>query len=165
VTTRGSSVSDTDKEPFLNRVLMLLMVAVVAGVTLMVLLAPLGMRLLFSGRFVAGARLVGILGVSLIGQMFGWFYTMYLVHRGAFTTRLLLESVWAVVSVGATWYCTTRALPIDSVAWVHVGTYLLLGALTAATAAARYGRGLVSLPTVLLGVISTVALSLLAARY
>lgn len=140
--TLGRFTEPADKERFVNRMLMLLTVAVLVGVLLIVGLGPLAIRILFSARFLPAAALVSVLAVSIVGQLYNWCYAMFLTHHADYKTRLWLETVWAAIRVGGTWYCVARGLPILDVAWVYVAAYAFSGALHAVVSARRYGWGL-----------------------
>jgi O-antigen/teichoic acid export membrane protein len=152
VPTLGRLEREGDKQAFINRVLMLLTLAVLAGVAVLVFVAPLAMRLLFSSRFVGASKLAAIVGVSIVGQLYGWCYSMYFLHRAQFRTRLVLETAWAVARVAATWYCIERGMSLSAVAWVHVGAHTFSGLIHAGVAVARGGRGMLSPLNLLLGV-------------
>src|SRR5207245_3797118 len=103
--------------------MLILNLVVLAGVALLVFVAPLALRILFSGRFVDAANITAILGVSIVSQVVGWCYAMFLLHRAEFATRLALEAVWGVARVAGTWYCNASGWPRASIDLHHIAAY------------------------------------------
>jgi PST family polysaccharide transporter len=140
-----------EQSRFIARILLMLTLVVFGGVVLLVVCGPLAMRILFSGRFIDAAGIAAVLGLSIVGQLWGWCYSMVLLNRGDFGSRLVLDSIWAVLRIGGTWYCVAHDRPIIDIAWVHAASYTITGILYASVVAVRYGRRLVDAKAIALG--------------
>jgi PST family polysaccharide transporter len=130
------------RQEFMARVFGVLLFLAAPAATLLALGARPVISLLFSARFAAAADLLAALSLSLVGQVFVWFFNGYLLHRGRFGLVLAVDAVWAAVFVGGVVACTRLGLPLGSVAWCYVSSYTLSGALYAAACVGLYGRDL-----------------------
>jgi PST family polysaccharide transporter len=152
-----------EKHRFVNQVLQLLLAATVIGVALMIVLGPLALRILFSGRFAGAAQLTAIFGVSIVGQMFTWCYAMYFLHRADYRMRFWLDGAWALVRVAGSLACVVLALPLTALAWVYVASYAVAGVLNCAFAMRHAGRGMLGVGNALFGLVALALLSATAA--
>lgn len=137
--TLGRLPDFAQKRAFANKVYSVLMLLFVLGITVLMIGAPLIVRVLFSADFGSAADIVRILSAAMVGQVLVWSSAMFLLHTADYRTYLLLDGVWATVRVAGTVLCGVLGAPITAVAWVYAGSYALSAICYTVVIRARHG--------------------------
>lgn len=141
-----------------SRVMRLSLIAqTLAGLGL-IFLAPVVIRVLFTTEFSSAPQLLAILSLSFIGQVFGWNYSTFMLHKGDFGLSCLLNATWCALFISGTLLCISKGWPLTSIAWAYAISHCLYGANYAAFSVRRYGKevlpgGLVRLTILCLGLL------------
>lgn len=149
--TLGRLANDGSKHRFANRAVTLLLAELLLGGMLLILGAPLILRILFSARFHTASDLLIVLTFSMVGQVFAWSAAMFLLHKADYRAFLGVDAVWAILCVAGTWACTHSNQPLIAVAWVHAAGYIASAALYAVVIRHRHRDFHISMPNLLLG--------------
>lgn len=133
-----------EKNRLVNRMLSMVLCISIPGVLALTLAGGMIVPLLFTREFSPAARLIPVLGVAVLAQCVVWCHAIFLQHKSAFRTYLVLDSVWASLLLGGTALCVHRSWPLEAVVWTYTFSYSVSAALYVVCSLLGYSRGLLS---------------------
>lgn len=160
-----ASLGESDhagKNALLSKTLALLLTAGTAAGLVLIVLGQFVLAALFSRQFREAGPLLAALSVSLAGQAFGWTYNTLFLHKEETSVYAGMELLWAFLFLSGALACARLGLPLTAVAWIYSACYAVYGAIYAAVAVRRHGRGVLPLKNVLLACACQAALLLAA---
>jgi enterobacterial common antigen flippase len=147
----GKLNDQAEKRSLTDRMAMPLLAATFIGAAVVLIAAPLIIKILFSKSLASARELVMVMIAAVVGQIFVWFAAMFLLHKGDYKTLLTIDSAWAVCRVAGTAICAFCGLQIVFAGWVHVAAYSISAVIYGVVIARRYNGSLFGWRTVVVG--------------
>jgi len=147
----GQLDNQADKEEFVNKMITMLVIFMLPISVSLILGAKYILWLLYSEEFVPAANLLALHSMVLILHAFGWCYVFYLNHKAHFGTYLTLDSVWACILIGGTWYVSSHGFQLIAVFINYLIASLISFSLYLVVVRIRYGKGMLHMRNIKLG--------------
>ncbi len=140
-----------DKEEFLNKMITMLTILLLPISVCLIFGAKYILWILYSEKFIPAANLLALQSIVLMLHAYGWCYAFYLNHKAHYGTYLMLDSVWASLLIGGTWYVSSHGFPLITVFINYLIASLISLSLYLVVIRRRYGRGMLHMRNIKLG--------------
>jgi PST family polysaccharide transporter len=150
--TLGALADGAEKNAFVRRILHIMFAVLLPATTLLVLMAPLALRILFSGAFAEAVDYIAILSLAIFAQAFVYTFNNFILHKGNFRMCMILDIGWSVVLMAGLIVTAHLHSSLKGLIWWYDVSYCMLAAAYAMVARKLYGRALLRASDALLGV-------------
>ena len=154
--TLGQINQQKDKENFINKVLSILIIAVLPFILILMFGAKYILWLLFSKEFQEGADILAVHSMAMLCQVFSWCYAMFMLHKGQYRAYLFVDTIWATLLSFAIWFAASDGLPLISISIMYVLGSLFSLILYLVVSWHLYGRGMLDLRNFFLFIVALV---------
>ncbi|MBT6053605.1 MAG: oligosaccharide flippase family protein [Lentimicrobiaceae bacterium] len=147
----GKLDNQVDKEEFINKMITMLAIFMLPITVCLILGSKYILWILYSEKFVPAANLLALQSMAMILHAYGWCYVFYLNHKAQYGTYLILDSVWASLLIGGTWYFSSHGFPLTVVFVNYLIATLISFSLYLVVIRTRYGSGMLNMRNIKLG--------------
>ena len=154
--TLGQLNIQKDKETFINKVLSILIIAVLPFILLLMFGAKYILWFLFSKEFQVGADILAVQSMAMLGQVFSWCYAMFMLHKGQYRTHVFVDAIWASFLSFAIWFVASNGFPLISISIMYVLGSLFSLILYLVVSYRLYGKGILDLRNFFLCIVALV---------
>lgn len=149
--TLGQLNIKKDKENFLNKVLSILIIAVLPFILVLMFCAKYILWLLFSKEFQVGADILAVQSMAMLGQVFTWCFAMFMLHMGQYRTYLFVDSTWAILLSFSIWFVASNGFSLIGISIIYFLGSLFSLFLYIVVSCRLYGKGMLELRNIFLG--------------
>ena len=158
--TLGKITSLKEKKIYINKIIFLLLIAILPIIIAIMFFAKIMLLILFSAEFVIASELLIIQIMSILSAAFCWPYANYILHNGHYKIYFLIDATWAVVLGLLIWYFVGNNYQLSIVPMLFVVVSLLSTSLYTITVSRMYGGGMLSRQNLKLGLYSLIIILL-----
>lgn len=156
----GQLDNQSEKEEFVNKMITMLLIFLLPISVCLILGAKYILVILYNKEFIPAANLVALQSMALLLAAYSWCYAFYLNHKAHYGTYLILDTVWASLLLGGTWYVASHNFPLIAVVINYLMGSLISFSLYLFVIRKRYGRGMLNMRNIKLGLSSFLLLVL-----
>jgi len=158
--TLGKIKSVKEKKIYINKIIFLLLIAILPIIILIMFFAKIVLLILFSAEFVAASELLILQMMSLLSAAFCWPYANYILHNGHYKIYFLIDAIWALILALLIWFFVSNNYQLSIVPTLFVVLSLVSTSLYTVTVSKMYGAGMLSRQNLRLGLYSIIIILL-----
>ena len=149
--TLGKIKSVKEKKIYINKIIFLLLIAMLPIIIVIMFFAKIILLILYSAEFVIASELLIIQMMSLLSAAFCWPYANYILHNGHYKIYFLIDSIWAIFLALLIWFFVGNNYQLSIVPILFVVGGFVSTSLYTFTVSRMYGEGMLSRQNLRLG--------------